>query len=207
MAEKVYKVWNTLFYNDFKWLYREGLTNKFNLEVALKYITNVFTLRLSIQQPDLTWLGRQEISSALESVLQTLEEESLVVHMRMVAECVLDSLIPIHWRTFACCWGGRVRGIVWISRKEAATARKYVSSLIRNQVIRGKNTSENSQHKLSSFSWGLQGDSNSISSLGPCPNQCFILPQYDSHSVKAPLCGWFGTRVVGFLSKGRANPA
>ena len=35
-------------------IYREGLTNKFNLEVALKYITNVFTLRLSIQQPDLT---------------------------------------------------------------------------------------------------------------------------------------------------------
>ena len=33
---------------------REGLTNKFKLDVALKYITNVFTLRLSTQRPDTT---------------------------------------------------------------------------------------------------------------------------------------------------------
>ena len=65
--------------------------NKTELDVALRYITNVFTLPPSFHSAAGHTLTREARDSSYTRefrVLKALEEESLVVHMRMVAECV-----------------------------------------------------------------------------------------------------------------------
>ena len=94
--QKFIKASNTHFHNDYQKVI-QSINLNIELDVALRYITNVFTLPPSFHSAaghNLTREARDNSYTREFRVLKALEEESLVVHMRM--ECVQDSLIPIH---------------------------------------------------------------------------------------------------------------